>query len=227
MSDIKTPTQDLLSQDPVIFPISQSRQYRKAFIPLEEDSYLSDADVLKRLDNSGWYKLYQSSEWDECSCEEIIKGFLSTEYWNIETPNPRGLFLSGGIGVGKTSTLCLIAKWLTKHFNSIPKFISTGMLFDMYFEKKYDKVNELMNATVLFLDDLGREYPADFPLMKFENFMEYRYGNLLPTFISSNISIEDLRKRPGFERIADRIVDVKWMAHIVYAGKSKRHSKWK
>lgn len=142
--------------------------------------------------------------------------------------------MTGDIGVGKTSLMALFARDIVRMkargidgvedrvFQAVPDFVSMGMLFDLYFERKYDQVDKYMKAQYLFLDDIGTEYASDFPLAKFGNFIEYRYGNILPTFITSNTSLDDLRKRSGFERIADRINDPKWMTHFVYAGKTKR-----
>lgn len=175
-------------------------------IPKHEPLPLDQTQV--KLAEFGWYKIYLGSTWDQSPVQKMVPD--------------SGMFISGGIGTGKTSLMALMAMDMVSRFNCVPKFISTGFLFDMYFEKKTTEINTLMESTLLFLDDLGREYPADFPLMKFENFVEYRYGNLLPTFITSNMSIDDLRARTGFERIADRINDPKWMKHLTIPGGSKR-----
>lgn len=152
-----------------------------------------------------------------------IKKFLEKEYFIQKQDYPCGIFITGSVGIGKTSLCALIGKFFIKSWRIIPRFISTGNLFDMYFERKQSEVEELMHSTILFLDDLGREYGADFPVAKFENFIEYRYGNLLPTFITSNLTLEDLRARPMFERIADRINDPRWMKHLILVGASKRN----
>jgi DNA replication protein DnaC len=182
----------------------------------------TDENTYYDLLNCGWYKLYLESDWSKVEDEKNIKDILTKEFWYCNTNYSKGLYLTGSVGVGKTSLMALIARWFAKYFIVKPYFVTTGVLFDMYFEKKYTEVNKLMESTVLFLDDLGREYGSDYPLSKFENFMEYRYGNMLPTFITSNLKIEDLKKREGFERIADRINDPKWMIHLLYAGETKR-----
>lgn len=171
--------------------------------------------VEEKLSSEGWYKLYLSASWDKVDCREQVEGFLSTGL-------NRGLFLVGSVGVGKTSVMTLIAKEIVERTDIIPRFVALGMLFDLYFERDFKAVERFMKSAYLLIDDIGREYAADFPVAKFENFIEYRYGNLLPTFITSNLTIDDLRKRIGFERIADRINDPKWMAHLIYAGQSKR-----
>ena len=180
--------------------MGMNRMLREEPLPL--------AAVIAKLALLGWPALYLRSEWEKA----VVPRF-----------EPQmGMFVSGGIGTGKTSLMALIARDMMQKYNCIPRFISTGFLFDLFFDRKSTEIQTLMESTLLFLDDLGREYPADFPLMKFENFVEYRYSNLLPTFITSNLKIDDLRARPGFERIADRLNDPQFLTHLTIPGCSKR-----
>lgn len=149
-----------------------------------------------------------------------------------------GALICGPLGTGKTSVLSYLAFRIIRglsvpgeHFGdggypqwSIPgiEFIPTGELFDVFFEKEKDRVLELRDSPILFLDDFGREYQTDYPLSKFENFIEYRYANLLLTFITTNIAPVDLAENPKWGRIVDRFRDKKWMDIIVIKGKSLR-----
>lgn len=149
-----------------------------------------------------------------------------------------GALICGSLGTGKTSILSYLAFNITKEISTInedPKdmfikpwktpdmeFIPTGELFDLFFEKEKERVLELRDRKMLFLDDFGREYQTDFPLSKFENFIEYRYANLLLTFITTNISPVDLAENPKWSRIVDRFRDKKWMDIIEIKGKSMR-----
>ena len=77
---------------------------------------------------------------------------------------------------------------------------------------------------ILFLDDLGRGYDdkAGWSLALQDEYIDYRWRNSLPTFITTNKTPEELRGWPGYERIIDRIADPAWMKKIVIAGESKR-----
>lgn len=149
-----------------------------------------------------------------------------------------GALICGPLGTGKTSILSYLAFKITKELSITnedfkdmfvrpwktpnARFVSTGELFDLFFEKEKGQALELRNAEILFLDDFGREYQTDFPLSKFENFIEYRYANLLLTFITTNISPIDLSENPKWSRIVDRFRDKKWMDIIEIEGKSMR-----
>jgi DNA replication protein DnaC len=175
----------------------------------------------ERLALNGFGELYRNATWDKVEGGEKIYHALRKEFLADEH-KPRGLFVSGNIGVGKTCLLALCARFLIQNWNAVTHYIPAGALFDLYFEKNTGVVNALMQSEFLFIDDIGRAYSADFPVSKFETFIEHRYANLLPTFISSDMSLDDLRKKNGFERIGDRINDSKWMMHVTLSGKSKR-----
>lgn len=152
-----------------------------------------------------------------------------------------GALICGSLGTGKTSILSYVAFRIIEelatpgeHFGcggyplsaqwKTPSicFIPTGELFDLFFEKEKELVLELRSSEILFLDDFGREYQTDFPLSKFENFIEHRYANLLTTFITTNIAPTDLAGNPKWSRIVDRFRDKKWMDIIEIKGKSMR-----
>ncbi len=130
--------------------------------------------------------------------------------------------MMGSVGVGKTSNLALLAWGIAKFLCTLSRFISVGDLFDLFFRNDVEKIEELRKCPILFLDDLGREYTTDFPLSRFENFVEYRYSNLLPSFVTTNLSFGDLQKKEGWERIVDRMKDTKWMRKLTIAGSSLR-----
>lgn len=108
-------------------------------------------------------------------------------------------------------------------FSYVPVFYSSIRLFDMLRSVNGNEI-DLRNArsSVLFIDDLGTEYDSKFTLAKFTDLIEYRYTNYLPTFITTNASIDDMRGWEGYERLADRIGDKNWMRELIYAGNSRR-----
>ena len=176
---------------------------------------------MERLRQLGWPVVYNQSDWARVDAKvaQDVKQFLAA---GMTDKHFRGIYICGGIGTGKSCLLALIARFFAMYYPFNPQFISVSQLFDMYFERNYDRVNALMQSTLLFLDDLGTEYSTDFPLAKFSRMMEYRYSHLYPTFVTSNLLLKDLKAIPGFERIADRFSDPLWMRQCVVTGSSKR-----
>jgi len=181
-------------------------------------------------------KIYPKAE-IETKVDEFRKGvgltFSHDTFLRFERVNVKGAIISGSLGTGKTSILSYLAFKIIKEFSvkgdgfeewHIPpmNFISTGELFDLFFEKEKERIDALRSSNCLFLDDWGREYQTDFPLSKFENFIEYRYANLHTTLITTNIAPVDLPKNPKWSRIVDRFRDKKWMDIIEIKGKSMR-----
>lgn len=156
----------------------------------------------------------------------------------------KGMTICGPLGTGKTSILCYLAACFVRNvapltgatYRPDPKaeficldwgmpkiaFSSTGELFELFFDKRKATIDYLKRVSVLMLDDFGREYQTDFPLAKFENFIEYRYANVLTTFITTNIAPVDLADNPAWARIVDRLRDPKWMEVITIKGESMR-----
>jgi DNA replication protein DnaC len=159
--------------------------------------------------------------------------------------NGVGLFITGAVGVGKTSILAHIAFRITKsmgytHLPSMPErqdfwssqapanigYISTSKLFDLFFKlgngPHENSLRDLSKKPVLLLDDLGREYRSELPVSRFEEFIELRYGASLATIITTNLPPIELIKLPGLERVVDRFRDSKWMKLLTLMGNSIR-----
>lgn len=169
---------------------------------------------------------------------DIIIDYVGRLQYNIE--NGKGLLLSGGVGVGKTSILSWIAqeaykigKWsgyrdergfvpLNYNIKYSVLFCSVSRLFNLIFERRFDLVSEYQNADLLLFDDFGREYSSDFPISKFEDFIEDRYSNLKSTCITTNLTKEQLINHDKYARVIDRWRDKKLYQFIEIAGKSQR-----
>jgi DNA replication protein DnaC len=174
-------------------------------------------------------------------CKADIKTYLDER----EYEQGIGLFLTGSVGVGKTSALAHIAFRITQnmgyfHLPSMPEiqdhwsssapdfmaYISTAKLFDLFFKlgsgphEAY--LRELAKKPLVMLDDLGREYRTELPVSRFEEFIEHRYGAALATIVTTNLTTESIKNLPGLERIVDRFRDSKWMKLLKLSGKSMR-----
>lgn len=155
--------------------------------------------------------------------KEIEKFALNLDE-NIENGN--GYIIAGPVGTGKTSILSFFAQvnyqirnvMMCKYqhidepviANTSVKysclFISTSQLFNLFFNpdasyKKYE------SCDLLLLDDFGREYSHDFPISKFEDFVETRYSKMKSTVVTTNLTPDKLNSLPDYQRIIDRWKD--------------------
>lgn len=77
---------------------------------------------------------------------------------------------------------------------------------------------------ILLLDDLGRGYDdkSGWNLSLQDEYFDYRWKNNLPTFVTTNLTRDQLRSWAGWERIVDRLGDPNWMSAFTLGGDSKR-----
>ncbi|MDY0408637.1 primosomal protein DnaI [Virgibacillus soli] len=139
----------------------------------------------------------------------------------------RGLYFYGPFGVGKTYFLGAIANTL-KSFNISSMIIYMPELVrEMRSSIKDDSLSEKINyfkkADVLMLDDIGAEMQsAWFRDEVLGSILQYRMMEKLPTFFTSNYSLEQLAgllatTKNGIEEVkAGRIIErIKQLSHEV------------
>jgi DNA replication protein DnaC len=119
-----------------------------------------------------------------------------------------GLWLVGPKGVGKTSAFAVIIDKLCEAMGYHPGEVLSEIRYyrasDLFGDLAQRDDGPAQDIPLLFIDDLGTEYDAAWPMARFAALADHRYGELLPTFIASNLSPEDLAKQPGWERTVDR-----------------------
>ena len=144
----------------------------------------------------------------------VVGDFLTTE------TRFYGLFLPGSIGNGKTTMLKAIRDLLVylADTNQIrfcegdkyPRFISAREMANV--AKTPTDFRALKDTRYLLIDDLCEE-PTEVvsfgnSIYPFTELIEYRYENLLPTFISSNFGAADISDKYGNQRIGDRMKEM-------------------
>lgn len=122
-----------------------------------------------------------------------------------------GLMIAGTCGNGKTTLMKAIenaSSGLSKHLQ-----LTTRMeIFDAkdvaQFSRDYEQFRAFRGRGVVALEDIGRE-PAE--VVTYGNvsnpivdLIEYRYANLLPTFVTTNLTAKEIREKYG-ARVADRL----------------------
>jgi DNA replication protein DnaC len=120
------------------------------------------------------------------------------------------LLLVGTYGCGKTHLAAAIANHSLA--NGAPAlFLNTPDLLDFLretfapkSETTYsDRFDEIRDAPLLILDDLGTESPTQWAIEKLYQLLNYRYNAHLPTVITTNKRIEDIEPRVA-SRLSDR-----------------------
>ena len=193
----------------------------------------------KYLNNIEIGKLYWEVDEKKIIPQKLLNAFIVNLKDNIK--KGKGVILSGGLGVGKTTILCWIAKevfkngkssgYLVSDGNYVPtswsplcniRFISVSRLFSLIYNKDIDDLENYERCKLLLLDDFGREYGHDFPVSIFEDFIEYRYSNMLSTIVTTNLTKEQLKGLTKYARVVDRWRDKKLYTFIEIAGDSQR-----
>lgn len=122
----------------------------------------------------------------------------------------KGLLLYGNVGTGKTYAACeianaLIDKGISALVTNFARIINT---LQGTFEKQ-EYIDSLNDFELLVIDDLGIERDTPFAKEQVYNIIDSRYRAGLPMIITTNLSIEKIKKPEDIEcgRIYDRIIE--------------------
>jgi hypothetical protein len=130
------------------------------------------------------------------------------------------IYLSGTFGTGKSHLLNAVKT----HLRSIATYVNTADLSDKIYDATgrhtlSDLVESLIGIPVLLLDDLGSEYNTDYLYSVLYKVINGRYarGFDRPTFITSNLPLEEIAKSPNdnLRRIASRLSDTELVVQLV------------
>ena len=175
----------------------------------------------KYLKNVKYYNLPQS--YMEASWDKVDKRLASrkdTILWLnsfINNPTGKGLYLTGNFGCGKTYLIAATFNELAKkNIKSAiifwPEFLrDLKSSFDSDYDEKFEYVK---NVPLLLIDDLGAEAVTSWSRDEILcSILQNRMDNNLPTFITSNLSIDNLEQhlsqtKDGVELVkAKRIIE--------------------
>lgn len=133
----------------------------------------------------------------------------------LQGDNPRGLFISGGVGLGKTFLLSAICNSLIE--GGVPTLytVFSDLISDIKRSFNSDErgmtETALMEAArgvrVLILDDLGAEQVTEFVQSRLFDIVNYRRNHDLPLVVSSNLSIDQIGSLYS-TRISSRITEM-------------------
>ncbi len=128
---------------------------------------------------------------------------------NFDTDSP-SLYFYGRTGLGKTHlSLAIANEALKKGYNVLYGSVITFL--NKIEKEKFGRADSfeteevLINADLLILDDLGAEFSTPFIVSAIYNIINSRIARGVPTIISSNLNLEELKSRYP-ESIASRII---------------------
>lgn len=138
----------------------------------------------------------------------------------------KGLLLYGGVGTGKTFAAACITNALIDTDRPCLMTNFARVLNTLWsIEEKQAYIDSFNKFDLLVLDDLGTERRSEYAQEQVFNVIDGRYRAGLPLIITTNLSIEEIKKPDsvGNSRIYDRVLE---MCHPVeVTGKSRRRQK--
>ena len=164
---------------------------------MKTNSYKKNLDVFdmnEEIKNATFKEIYK----DDKARVPIIKYFKSfiDNYNNKE--KPKGIYLHGSFGSGKTYLIAsLFNEMAKKEVKSVliyyPEFLRT---LKSSFQTSYDeKFNYIKKVPLLLFDDIGAENCSNWSRDEVLGpILQYRMENHLPTFFTSNLTLEELEK---------------------------------
>ncbi len=127
----------------------------------------------------------------------------------FDTDSP-SLYFYGRTGLGKTHLSLAIANEVIKKgynvlYGSVITFLNKIEKEKFGRADSFETEDVLVNADLLILDDLGAEFSTPFIVSAIYNIINSRVARGVPTIISSNLNLEELKTRYP-ESIASRII---------------------
>lgn len=111
----------------------------------------------------------------------------------------RSLYIEGTYGTGKTHLACAIAKALIKKGKTVICKTPTELLQSIrnaYDDNPYlseqQIVDRFKKIDLLIVDDFGKQKPTEWGMATMYDILNYRYGEMLPTIITTNFNEEML-----------------------------------
>ena len=124
----------------------------------------------------------------------------------------RWIYLTGGVGTGKTRAACTLAgQWLAERSRSVMFLRSHAFLTrirDVENERRGEdsfSLPRLGRCELLVLDDLGSEKATDFTRSRLLDLLERRHNRQLAMIVTSNFTLDDLSDRLDDDRIPSRL----------------------
>ena len=170
-------------------------KYKKQEI--EENEYinhLSYYNMPKEFEKASFKDIYK----DDKARMPVIKYFKEFIDQYMKNEPVKGLYLNGSFGSGKTYLISALFNEMAKRKVECASVYYPELLRDLKasFNDNYkEKFNSIMKSPLLLLDDIGAENSSAWSRDEVLGpILQYRMDYGLPTFFTSNLTLEELEK---------------------------------
>lgn len=163
---------------------------------LKEDSYKENLDLFempKDIKDANFKNIYK----DDKNRVPIIKYFKEFINNYDNDKKPKGIYLNGSFGSGKTYLIAsLFNEMAKKGVKSVliyyPEFLRS-LKASFQTNNYQERFNYIKKTPLLLLDDIGAENCSNWSRDEILGpILQYRMENQLPTFFTSNLTLEEL-----------------------------------
>ncbi len=148
-------------------------------------------EAIKEASFKGIYK-------DDSNRLEAIKAIKKFYDDYLKGENPKGIYLNGNFGCGKTYLIAALFNELAKkdknsvitYFPEFLRSLKANFEDSEVYNYQFDRVKY---APLLLIDDIGAENLSDWARDEvLQTILQYRLEDKLPTFFTSNLTLEEL-----------------------------------
>lgn len=188
--------------------------------------------VANRIHLMNLPKSYKQIRFDDINVDDVKRVAVFEALVNFVATYPKqakGLYLYGDMGIGKSFLMAAMA-----HELAAKKAVSVTMLHYPTFvvDVKHaitsgsvkDEIDTVKTAPVLILDDIGAEQSTSWVRDEvLQVILQHRMLEELPTFFTSNYSLEDLEKKLAQVRQGDETWQAKRVLERIRAVATEHH----
>lgn len=201
---------------------------RDAALALERQ-HMVDEHIRKNRKEA--FRLDEMSHWnfaaddgENAKVTEAMRRYV--ENFPNMVKNGKGLLLWGSVGTGKTFHACEVANALIDAgFRvMVTNFPRISNCIQSTFEKRQEYIDSMSDYSLLVIDDLGAERASDYMRELVYNVIDTRYRSGLPLIITTNMSIDELKKpqEVSLSRIYDRVLERCFPIHVDGANRRRK-----